>query len=118
MKRDLICIECPAGCALTVDITDGRVTAVSGNQCPKGEGYAHAEIEDPRRILTSTVLAEGASLRMVPVRTDCPIPRRALFEAMGEIKKLKVRRPVRVGDVLVENLSGLGVNLVATRDSL
>lgn len=118
MKRKLTCIECPKGCMLLVDIENSRVVQVSGQECPKGEKYAVSEIENPLRILTSTVLAEGLSLKMVPVRTDKPIPKGVLSEAMREIKKLKVSEPVRVGDVIVENFLGLGVNLVATREVL
>ncbi len=118
MKKNLTCIECPAGCALSVDIENRRVVKVSGHTCPKGEGYAIAEIENPVRILTSTVLAEGVSLKMVPVRTGRPIPKRVLFDAMREIKKLKISGPIHVGDVIVENFLGLGVDLIATRDGV
>lgn len=131
MIRKLTCIECPVGCLLSADVENCRVVEVSGNKCPKGETYAASEIENPVRILTSAVLSRGIdlpttfkgrvlsenlSLKMVPVRTDKPIPRFKIWEAMAEIKKLRVNRPLQAGDAVVNNFLGLGVNLIATRD--
>ncbi|MFA5085959.1 MAG: DUF1667 domain-containing protein, partial [Candidatus Omnitrophota bacterium] len=73
---------------------------------------------NPVRILTSAVLAEGLSPKMVPVRTDKPIPKNRLAEAMEEVKKIRLKNPVRPGSVIVENFLGLGVNLFATRTAL
>lgn len=115
MTKNLTCIECPKSCALTVDIENCRVVKVAGNQCPKGEDYAKAEIENPLRILTSAVPAQGLSLKMVPVRTDKPIPKARIQEAVGEIRKMRIRKPIQAGEVVVQNFLGLGVNLVTTR---
>lgn len=111
----MICIECPVGCALSVDIENCRVTRVSGNKCPKGEGYAISEVEHPARTLTSAVLAKGLKLKMVPVRTDKPIPKERLKEAMEEIKKIRLDHPVQCGETIAKDLLGLGVALIATR---
>ncbi len=116
MLKKLTCIECPKGCGLEVDIENCRVVKVSGNKCSKGEKYAITEIENPVRILTSTVIAEGMSLKMVPVRTDAAIPKTRLLEAMEEIRRLKVNRPHQTGDILINNFLGLGVNLIVTRN--
>ena len=117
MKKNLICIECPKGCALNVDIENCRVVKVTGAQCPKGEKYAISEIEDPRRILTATILTKGFALELLPVRTDQPIPKARMIDAMKAIKKLRVTRRVKVGDVIIEDFLGiLGVRVVATRD--
>jgi CxxC motif-containing protein len=117
MIKKLTCIECPRGCALSVDVENCRVVSVSGNQCPKGEGYAIAEIENPSRILTATVIAQGLNLKLVPVRTDRPIPKAKIQEAMQAIRKLCLERTVEVGDVIVKNFLGLGVNLIASRSA-
>jgi len=116
MIKKLTCIECPKGCGLEVDIENCRVVKVSGNKCPKGEKYAITEIENPVRILTTTVLACGLGLKMVPVRTDGPIPKSRMHEAIEEIKKLKISKPQRPGDIVLRNLLGLDVNLIATRN--
>ena len=113
--RKLTCIECPKGCRLTVDVENGKVIKAAGSECPKGENYAIFEIENPSRILTSTVLGPGLSLKMIPVRTDNPIPKSRIFEAMKEIKKIKVKRPLNAGDIIVKDFLSLGVNLIATR---
>jgi len=115
MTKKLTCIECPKGCRLTVDVANGKVVKVSGNECPKGEDYAVFEIENPSRILTSTVSGQGLSLKMIPVRTDNPIPKSSIFEAMKEIKKIKVKRPLSAGGIIVKDFLSLGVNLIATR---
>jgi CxxC motif-containing protein len=115
MTKKLTCIECPIGCRLTVDIENSKAIKVTGNECPKGEVYAVSEIEIPVRILTSAVLCQGLSLKMVSVRTNKPIPKARIFEAMAEIKKIIVNRPLNADDIIVKNFMGLEVNLIATR---
>lgn len=114
--RRMICIECPVGCALSVDVENCRVTRVSGNKCPKGEGYAVSEVEHPVRTLTSAVLTKGLKLKMAPVRTDKAIPKDKLKEAMEEIRKARLDRPLKCGEPVVKDFLGLGVDLVVTRD--
>ena len=116
MNKHLTCIECPKGCALSVDIENCRVVKVSGNQCPKGRDYASSEVENPLRILTAVVLSVGLSMKMVPVRTNRPIPKVKLADAMKEIKDIRVSRPMQIGEAVVEDFIGLGVNLITTRD--
>lgn len=116
MTRPLTCIECPKGCLLSIDVENCRIVKVSGNECPKGQMYAIQEIENPMRILTSAVLAEGLSLKMAPVRTDKPIPKSKIMEAMGEIKKIRLKNPIEANSVIVRNFLGLGVNLLVTRE--
>ncbi len=115
MTKKLTCIECPKGCRLLVDVQNGKVAKVTGNECPKGEKYAISEIENPARILTSGVLSQGLGLKMIPVRTDKPIPKSRIFDAMNEVKKIRITAPLKSGDIIVKNFLGLGVNLIATR---
>lgn len=116
MIKKLTCIECPIGCALSVDIEHGRVVKVSGDECPKGKVYASLEIENPLRVLTSTVLTVGLPFKMVPVRTDRPIPKSRILEAASEVKKVRIEKDVRAGEIIVSNFLNLGVNLIATRE--
>jgi len=116
MKKKLVCIECPKGCALDVDIENCRVVKVSGSQCPKGEKYAASEIEDPRRILTATILTKGFALKLLPVRTDKSIPKTRIKETMKAIRKLSVAECVKTGDIITKDFLSLGANLIATRD--
>jgi len=117
MTRPITCIECPVGCRILVTVENGKVVKISGNKCPKGDLYSVSEIENPARILTSTVATRGMPLVMLPVRTDGPIPKTKLLEAMDEIRKIVVDRPVRTGEVIVKNFLQPGVNLIVTRDS-
>jgi len=116
MKRNITCIECPVGCRILVDIKNGKVVKISGHKCPKGEEYSIAEIENPTRILTSTVKTRNLSLKYIPVRTDAPIPKGKILEVMGIIKNTVVEEPVRAGEIIVKGILGLKVNLVATRN--
>ncbi len=116
MIRNIRCIECPKGCLLLVGIEDSKVISISGNECPKGKKYAIKEIENPVRILTSTVLSQGLKIKMIPVRTDHPIPKTVLKKAMEEIKRIRINEPVQVGTIIAENFLNLGINLIATRD--
>lgn len=118
MNKELTCIECPKSCRLTVDVENCRVIKVSGNKCPKGQDYAKAEIENPQRVLTAVVLAKGLPIKMIPVKTDKPIPKTKILAAAAEIKKIKVVKSLRIGDIVAENFMGMGVNLVATREVL
>lgn len=116
MTRRIRCIECPKGCSLSVDIENSKVVSISGNECVKGKKHAVSEVENPVRILTSTVLSQGLALKVIPVRTDGPLPKTALRQAMEEIRRIRINQPVRIGAVIVENFLDLGINLIATRD--
>jgi len=113
--KKLTCIECPKGCRLVVDVENTKVIKVSGNECPKGEKYALTEIENPVRTLTSAVTSKGLDLKMIPVRTGKPIPKSRMFEAMNEVKKIRVTASLKPGDVIVKDFLGLGADLIATR---
>ena len=113
MIRKMTCIECPKSCALSVEFEDCHMVKVEGSKCPKGAEYAKNEIENPQRILTGTVLSEGLSLKMIPVRTDQPIPKARILEAAAELKNIRVTKPVKIGDVIVADFIGLGVNLIS-----
>jgi len=114
--QNLTCIECPKSCSLVVDTENNRVLKVSGNLCPKGEAYAKSEVENPLRLFTATILAEGLALKMIPVRTDKAIPKSRIPEAAEAVKSFRINFPVKVGMVVVKDFLGLGVNIVVTRD--
>ena len=115
MNKIITCIECPLGCELSLEIDNSKIIKVSGNKCPEGFEYAQKEMKNPERILTSTVLAEGLSSKMVSVRTDGPIPKGTMLDAMNEIKQIVIRKPIKTGDIITENFINTGVNLIATR---
>ena len=116
--RELICINCPLGCALTVTLENGEVTRVTGNTCPRGEAYARKECTNPTRIVTTTVRVEGGRLPVVSVKTASDIPKGKITDCVRSLKNVKVKAPVHIGDVILENAAGTGVNIIATKDVL
>ena len=110
--REMTCLECPRGCQLTIN---EETLEVTGNNCPKGEDFARAEITNPVRVLTTTAVIESETESMLPVRTKDPIPKKSMSAAMKAIKNIRVKAPVEVGDIIVEDLVGTGVPLIATK---
>ena len=113
--RELTCIICPRGCALRVEFTDGQITSVTGNTCPRGKQYAVDECTHPVRTVTSTVRSDRDTV--VPVKTDKPIPRERMFDCMQAIRGLRVSLPVRIGDVVAADILSTGADLVVTADA-
>ncbi len=114
--KELVCIRCPLGCMLTASIgEDGSVFDVSGNTCPRGAEYAKKELQNPTRMVTSTVAVRQGELARVSVKTASDVPKDRIFACMEEIQSIQANAPIRMGEVLVENLAGTGVALVATK---
>ena len=115
MKQELICIGCPMGCQLTAEVENGVVTSVSGNTCPRGEAYARKECVAPVRTVTGTVAIRGAALPVLPVRTNGEVPKAQVFAVVEALRTAMAHAPVAIGDVVLPNVCGTGVNVVATR---
>ena len=112
-KKELICIECPKGCRITVTLEEKAVLSIEGNECKRGALYASDEAICPRRVLTTTVRATDG--RMVPVKTAAPIKKEEIFPTMEKIKALRVSCPVTIGQVVCHAISE-DIDLVVTRD--
>lgn len=112
--KEFICIVCPRGCHLKVDDNMN----VSGNTCPRGKVYALNEITNPTRMITSTVAIESEELKRLPVMTSMPIPKGKIFEVMEEINKVRIKAPIKIGDVIIKNVLGLDSDIIATRNIL
>ncbi|MBQ7890156.1 MAG: DUF1667 domain-containing protein [Erysipelotrichaceae bacterium] len=113
--EELICITCPKGCTLQVEVEQGKVKSITGNSCPRGIVYAENEILHPMRMITSTVRIDGASIARCPVMTSKPVPKEKIFDIMHEIEQIRVNAPVQMNQILKENLCGLDIHLIATR---
>ena len=109
---ELICINCPRGCHLTVD----EKLNVTGNSCPRGAAYGKQEVTNPTRTVTSTVRISGAELPLCPVKTAQPIPKGKMSDIMVSINKVTLTAPVHIGDVVIPNVCGTGIAVVATRN--
>jgi len=137
MERNLVCISCPLGCRLTVTWEDESDITVTGNKCAKGESYAHEEILAPKRVVTATVAVAGQAVaaagaaaaatadvagrtvtsapRRLPVKTSAPLLKEHIPALLNELYGMEVEAPLRCGDVLLKDIAGTGVDLVATR---
>lgn len=113
MIKNITCIICPRGCALTVDINENDVK-VSGNACPKGERYGIDECTNPIRTVTSTVRVENRTDTMVSVKTETPITKDKIFDVMQAIRNTTVNAPVRIGDVIIDDICGS--KIIATKN--
>ncbi len=113
MTRELVCIICPRGCNLKVEMEEGKVLSVTGNSCLRGLSYAKDECGNPMRTVTSTVRCDNG--RMVAVKTDRPIPKDKIFACMKQINSATAHLPIAIGDVILENV--FGSNIVATENA-
>ena len=114
MIEQLTCILCPVGCDLEVERA-GNGLEIRGNQCDKGMGFAEEEILHPKRNLATSVPLRGTASQMVSVRLSGPIPRDMIFPVLAEIAGLRPEPPTLRGQVLIPNVIGTGVDVIATR---
>ena len=117
MEKQMICINCPMGCRLTVSLEGDQVVSVTGNTCARGEEYARQEAVEPLRVLTSLMRIEGSD-KPFSVKTSAPIPKRLLFACRDEIFSHRAKRPIHVGDVILSNVCGTGCNVISTQEVL
>jgi CxxC motif-containing protein len=111
----LTCVLCPVGCELEVAKDAAGDLQVGGNQCDKGVPFALEEVLRPKRNLATSVPIEGTAARMVSVRLTAPVPRDLVFPILAEIAGLRPRAPIRRGQVLIADVLGTGVDVIATR---
>ena len=112
--RNMICIGCPMGCELTVTVEDGKAVNVTGNTCGIGKKYAETEVSAPTREVTSTVIsAQGIP---VPVKTRTPVPKEKIFDVIKAIKAARPELPLRIGDTVVSDAAGTGVDVTVTKN--
>lgn len=120
MKKELTCIICPMGCHLEAECETApdkplNILSVTGNTCPRGAAYARSELTHPERTVTSTVILKNGRYRRLPVITSGPVPRERIFDVMEQIHAVSVCAPVRIHDIIIENVCGLGVDVIASR---
>jgi len=113
--KKFICVACPVGCALTVTISGTKVLQLEGNACSRGVMYARDEVSNPLRTFTSTVRVTGGILPVCPVRSRTPLPLNKVFDVSGEVARVSLNAPVTIGQVIIENVCGTGVDIVSSR---
>ena len=114
--QKLTCIGCPLGCSISVSLSDnGEVSEISAFTCKKGEEYARKEVTNPSRVVTSIVKINNGDVNMVSVKTAEDIPKGKIFDCMEALKKVTVTAPVQIGEVIIKNVCGTGVDVIATK---
>lgn len=113
---EMICVTCPRGCGMTVRRDENGEIQVSGNFCPRGVQYARAELTDPRRMIASTVRVRNGVHAVLPVATDAPLPKKLIFDLTRILKDVIVDAPIKMGEVVLRDVVGTGVNIRASRD--
>ncbi|QEK10906.1 DUF1667 domain-containing protein [Crassaminicella thermophila] len=113
-KHELICIVCPMGCRLEA-IKEKEEYKIEGNKCPRGKEYGIKELTNPTRVVTSTVRIKGGMLNRLPVKTNGDIPKEKIFECMKLLDLIEVEAPIKAGDIIVKDLFGTGVDIIAAR---
>ena len=114
-NRNLTCIVCPRGCAMTVNLDDaGNPISVEGNACKRGIVYAEKECTHPERTVTSTVRTKSGAV--IPVKTASTIPKEKVFAVMEDINKVRAEDSLKIGDVIIEDVAGTGVSVICTAE--
>lgn len=116
LTKTYTCIVCPRGCDVTATLDEsGNIVSIDGNFCPRGDAYVRNELTHPVRQLTSTVAIHGGIYDRLPVILSAEIPKEKMMDVMGALKDVNVNSPVNRGDVIVNNVCGLGVDVLASR---
>lgn len=112
-EQAITCIGCPMGCRLDVLLADGQVEAVDGAACGRGAVYARQECVCPTRMVTTLARVRGRSVPL-SVKTARPVPKGKIAACLEQIHGVAVAPPVRLGDVILKDVCGTGVDVVAT----
>lgn len=102
-------------CIIDVDYTKKGIKKLQGHQCKKGKVYAREELYDPKRMVTSTIKVNAGVLPLVSVRTNKSIPKKLIFPIINEISRINLEAPVKIGEIIIENIQGTGANIIATK---
>lgn len=113
---EFICIACPVGCRLTVEEKDGKIL-VTGNSCGRGATYGRQEFKSPVRTVTSLIAVQDGKRPLVPVKTAQPVPKESVMQVLAAIGQARVQAPVSLGQVLIGDVAGTGIEVIATRDA-
>lgn len=114
MKKNITCIVCPNGCQMEAEYCEETGLQIKGHRCEKGAEYGKNEFFIPKRIFTSSIKISGANRRMLPVRSDRPIPREKLMDCMKEIGRISLQAPIKEKQVIIPNILHTDANIIAS----
>ncbi len=113
-QMEITCINCPVGCRMTVTVENGEVKSVTGHTCKRGETYAHQECIAPERMVTAVVPVRNSEMPL-SVKTRTPIPKKEIFNCMKALSDVELDAPIAIGSVVLPDVCGTGVDIIATR---
>jgi len=113
----IICIECPLACRIRLIVDEsGEIAELADYQCKIGKKYAEQEYKSPERVLTTTVRTTNSVRRLLPVRSDKPVPKDMLKPCIQFLANTRVEPRLRIGDVVTSNILATGADIVVTDD--
>lgn len=112
---EITCIACPMGCNIEIVEEGGKIKNITGYSCQRGKKFAETEFYNPKRILTTVVSLKGGTHPCLPVISDDQVPKEVLEDCIQILKKTEVNTPIKMGDVVEENILGTGVNIIAAK---
>jgi CxxC motif-containing protein len=115
IEKEITCIVCPLGCKILVRAVEDQFELLEGNKCKKGVEYAKSEALDPRRMLTSSVLVKNGEWPLVSVKSSEPVQKHKVYSVLKEIKKAKVKTPVKSGQIIIKNVANTNIDIIATK---
>lgn len=115
--KELVCIGCPRGCQLQIE-SNGDDFTVTGNTCKRGEAFAISEMTEPKRTICSVVKTAFPEAPVLPVRVSADIPKERIFDVMAQLRTITVTERIGRGSVVIPNVLGLGVDVIATSNLL
>lgn len=116
MLREFTCIVCPNGCEIAAELDGDKIVSITGAACKRGTAYVEQELTCPKRTIASSVIVKNGELPLVSVRLNTAVPKEKIMDVMTEIKKVRLEAPVRIGDCVIENVLGLGSDVIVTKN--
>lgn len=117
MNKRFTCIICPNGCEITAKLNGKKIVSVAGNRCKKGGAYVRQELTCPMRTFSTSIILEGGKIPLVSVRLTKPVPKEKIFAVNELIHRQKAQAPVRIGQIVLENVLGLGSDVIITKNA-
>lgn len=114
-EDQFICTTCPKGCMLNV-VRDGDTFIQITAGCKRGKDYAKQELTDPRRMVATTIKVNHGLHPLIPVYTSAPFPKPKIQDLLTEIRKVQVEAPIKMDQVLLENVLDSGIDILASRN--
>tara|TARA_B100002003_G_C14029997_1_gene496548 strand:+ start:574 stop:933 length:360 start_codon:yes stop_codon:yes gene_type:complete len=116
-KGEIVCTVCPTSCLVHAKWDEEKLISIDRAQCKLAWEYISDEIFDPKRVVTTTVPTDAGRNPLVSVKTADPVPKDLVLDVMDVLAGVTAKVPVNAGDVVVANVLGTGISVVATSNS-